>query len=223
MIETTIRNPEKHETLKADSQGRVNLGVKYAGRVVEIVVADSEEEQSETIGLQQVIGDRPMEDHERQGMLFVRLFGIDHSLVEDGAEVVADDDDDASVQSDVVGLSDVDWSKGYLLDDENVARFEFDQDADSQFPFSEEITAEPTGVTLDEDTYDDPVYCYENDAGDTSAIAGELVAHVKRIFGYDPTEELSNVRVHPDHAPRPVMFRDPDSERYIAIAPRVPE
>lgn len=50
-----------------------------------------------------------------------------------------------------------------------------------------------------------------------------LVTNVKRIFGYDPSEELSNVRVHPEEAPRPVMFRDPTGERYIAIAPRVPE
>jgi hypothetical protein len=43
MIETTIRNPEKHETVRADSQGRVSLGVEYADHDVEIVVVDAEE------------------------------------------------------------------------------------------------------------------------------------------------------------------------------------
>ncbi|AFK18799.1 hypothetical protein E6P09_08445 [Haloferax mediterranei ATCC 33500] len=220
MIETTIRDPEKHETLRADSQGRVNLGVQYAGRVVEIVVAESTEEQSDAVGLQQVIGDRPMEEHERQGMLFVRLFGIDRSFLTEDADVTTDDD---GVRSDTVGLSDVDWTEGYLIDHKNVARFEFDQDAEEQFPFKEEITAEPVDITLEEDEYDEPVYSYENANGGTSAVSEALVTNVKRIFGYDPSEELSNVRVHPEEAPRPVMFRDPTGERYIAIAPRVPE
>lgn len=218
MIETTIRDPEKHETIRADSQGRVNLGVKYAGRTVEIVVVESRGEQSNVSGLQQTIGDRPMEEHERWGMLFIRLFGIDQSfLVEDHDAVI----DENEVQSDTVGLSDVDWSKGYLLDQNNISRFEFEQDAEEQFAFSDELTAEPIDVTLDESNYGDTVYCFENENEGTSAVLGEYITYIQRIFGYDPTKELSNVRVHPDEAPRPVMFRNPVSESYIAIAPRV--
>lgn len=220
MIETTIRDPEKHETLTADSQGRINLGVKYADRTVEVVVADSTDDRAEVAGLQQTIGDRPMEEYERQGMLFIRLFGIDQSfLTEDHDAVVTDNE----VQPDTVGLSDVDWSKGYLLDASNVTRFEFDREADEQFAFSDELIAEPVDVTLDNGNYGDPVYCFENERGDTSAVLGEYVSHIQRVFGYDPTKTLSNVRVHPDEAPRPVMFRDPSGDGYIAIAPRVPD
>lgn len=220
MIETTIRDPEKHETLRADSQGRVNLGVQYAGRTVEIVVAESADEESEASSLQQTIGDRPMEEYERQGMLFIRLFGIDQAfLVDDHSATV----DGGEVQADTVGLADVDWSQGYLLDQRNVSRFHFDQDAEEQFAFGDELTAEPAAVTFDESSYGDPVYCFENANGEKSAIFEEYVEHIQRIFGYDPTEELSNVGIHPDEAPHPVMFRNPTSEGYIGIAPRVPE
>jgi hypothetical protein len=41
------------------------------------------------------------------------------------------------------------------------------------------------------------------------------------VYGYDPAEELSHVRVHPEEGPYPVMFRDPDGESHITIAPRV--
>ncbi|WP_277553036.1 hypothetical protein [Halobaculum limi] len=218
MIETTIRDPEKHETLKADSQGRVNLGVAYAGRTVEIIVAASNDERSDSTSLQQTIGDRPMNEYERQGMLFVRLFGIDQSFLVDDHDAVVTD---TRVEPETVGLADVDWSEGYLLDSSNVTRFEFEQSADEAYAFGDELTAEPVDVTLDESTYDEAVYCFENDDGGTSAVLGEYVKHVQRIFGYDPTKDRSSVRLHPDEAPRPVMFRDPSSDRYIAIAPRV--
>ena len=220
MIETMIRDPEKHETLRADSQGRINLGIQYAGRTVEVVVANSMEETSDASGLQQTIGDRPMEEHERQGILFVRLFGVDRTfLVEDHNATV----DDGGVQAETVGLGDVDWSQGYLLDQRNVARFDFDEDADEQFAFGNELTAEPVDVTLDESSYGEPVYCFENEDGGTSAVLQAYVEHVQRIFDYDPTEELSKVGIHPDTAPQPVMFRSPTSDGYIGIAPRVSE
>lgn len=220
MIETTIRDPEKLETLRADSQGRINLGVEYAGRTVEVVVAESDQGESDVTALQQTIGDRPMEEHERQGMLFIRLFGIDRSFLVEDHDVVIEEN---QVQPTTVSLSDVDWSKGYLLDRENVSRFEFDRDAEKQFAFTEHLTADPVAVTLDESSYDDPVYRFKNDNEGTSDVMKEYVAHVERIFGYDPTEELANVRMHPGEEPRPVLFQNPGSENYIAIAPQVPE
>ena len=220
MIETTIRDPEKHETLRADSQGRVNLGIKYAGRTVEVVVAESTEEESEASSLQQTIGDRPMEGYERQGMLFIRLFGIDQAFLTSNHSATVDG---GEVQSDTVGLADVDWSQGYLLDQGNVSRFEFDEDAEERFAFRDELTAEPTDVTLDESGYGEPVYCFENSDGETSAVLEEYVGAVQQVFGYDPTEELSNVGVHPTEAPNPVIFRNPINESYIGVAPRIPE
>lgn len=220
MIETTIRDPEKHETLRADSQGRINLGVQYAGRTVEVVVANSTEDASDASSLQQTIGDRPMEEYERQGMLFIRLFGVDRTFLVDDHNVTIDGGD---VQAETVGLNDVDWSRGFLLDQRNVARFDFDESADEQFAFSNELTAEPVDVTLDEDGYGEPVYCFENEDGGTSAILQAYVEHVQRIFGYDPTVELSNVGIHPETAPQPVMFRNPANDGYIGIAPRVSE
>lgn len=220
MIETTIRDPEKHETLRADSQGRVNLGIQYAGRTVEVVVAESTEEESEASSLQQTIGDRPMKEYERQGMLFIRLFGIDQAFLTDNHSATVDG---GEVQSDTVGLADVDWSQGYLLDQGNVSRFEFDQDAEEQFAFRDELTAEPADVALDESGYGESVYCFENSDGETSAILQEYVGAIQQIFGYDPTEELSNVGIHPTEAPNPVIFRNPLTESYIGVAPRIPE
>ncbi|WP_435359801.1 hypothetical protein [Haloarchaeobius sp. DFWS5] len=220
MIETTIRDPEKHETLRADSQGRINLGVQYAGRTVEIVVAESRTADSETTEVQQTIGDRPMAEHERQGMLFVRLLGLDQTFLTGDHSAVVDEND---VDAETVGLSDVDWSKGYLLDAKNVARFEFDPDSEEQFPFGEEITAEPVEVSADKGESGVPVYRFENEAGGVSTVATEYVESVQRIFGYDPTEELSNVRVHSGDAPHPVVFRNPTTDGYIAVAPRVSE
>lgn len=72
-------------------------------------------------------------------------------------------------------------------------------------------------------TYGDPVYCYANEQGDISAVSQELVEKVQRIFGYDPVEELSNVRGHPDEEAHPVLFRATAGDTYVAIAPRVAE
>lgn len=220
MIETTIRDPEKQETLRADSQGRVNLGIQYAGKTVEIVVAGSREEESDASSLQQTIGDRPMDEYERQGMLFIRLFGVDQAFLIDDHSATVDGEE---VQPDTVGLGDVDWSQGYLLDQGNISRFEFDQDAEEQFAFRDELTAEPADVTLDESGYGEPVYCFENSDGETSAILEEYVEAIQQIFGYNPTEELSNVGVHPTEAPNPVIFRNPVNGSYIGVAPRIPE
>lgn len=43
------------------------------------------------------------------------------------------------------------------------------------------------------------------------------------MFWCDPAEDLSNVRVAPDEAPRPGMFRDLESDTSVAIAPRIDE
>jgi hypothetical protein len=221
MIETTIQNPEKHETLTADSQGRVSLGIEYAAHDVEIVVVDSEEHEPDEDSLQQTIGDRPMNEHERKGMLFVRSFGISRRFLKD--DHTAETTEDGNVEADSVAPIDVNWSYGFLHDPGNVARFEFDTGAgDGQFSYTDKLTAEPAGVTTDENE-GDPVYRYENDAGEASAIAQELAEKVGQMFGYDPAEDLSNVRVDPDEAPTPVMFRDPESDTYVAIAPRVNE
>lgn len=219
MIETTIKNPEKHETITADSQGRISLGVEYAAHDVEIVVVKAEEHQHEQTGLQQTIGDRPMNEQERKGMLFVRSYGISSQFLKD--ENTVETKDDGTIDLDTVGATDVNWSYGYLVDPKNVARFEFDTGAEEQqFPARQQLTAEPTAVTSDK-MDGTPVYRYENEEGDTSAVLKEWVENVQRVYGYDPTEELSNLRVNPDDAPFPVMFRDPDGETYIAIAPRI--
>jgi len=184
-------------------------------------VVDSKEHDPERGGLQRTIGDRPMNEHERKGMLFVRSFGISRRFLKD--DTTAEIEEDGSVDPDTVAPIDVNWSYGFLGDPKNVARFEFDGDAgDGQYPCSEKLTAEPAGVTADE-MGGSPVYRYENDAGDTSAISRDLADGVQRIFGYDPAEELSNVRVDPDEAPTPVMFRDPESDTCVAIAPRIEE
>lgn len=218
MIEATIQDPEKLETVRADSQGRINLGVKYAGREVEIVVVESRKCESDESPLQHTIGNRPMTEQERKGMLYIRAFGISPQfLVEDHTAQMTEEDIDVET----VAPSDVDWSHGYFVEPKNVARFVFDEDAVTDRPsFSDQFTAEPVDCT--EDTIDDTaVYCYENEAGDTSAIGEELANHVEPIFGYDPTETLSNVRVNPEEGPAPVLFTDPESDSYLAIAPRV--
>jgi hypothetical protein len=221
MIETTIRNPEKLETLRADSQGRINLGVGYAGRVVEIVVAESEQDQSAETGVQQAIGDGPMKEYERKGMLFVRVFGINPRFLKETPNI---EFETTSVDPETVRQSNVDWSEGFLIDDRNVARFEFDEAAGGQqAPFSEQLVAEPVSVTDDNDTYGDPVYCYANEQGDISAVSQELVEKVQRMFGYDPVDELSNIRVHPDEEAHPVLFRTTTGDMYVAIAPQVAE
>lgn len=220
MVETTIQDPEKLETLTADSQGRVNLGVKYAGRKVEIIVADSEEPQPKKTGIQQAIGDRPMQKYERQGMLFVRSFGIDPTFLKEDYDAATDSD---GIDPKTVSPSDVDWSDGFLVDPKNVARFQFDDDAEErQFAFSDKLTTEPGNVRQDDENYGAPVYCYVNDHGDESAVLKKFVENVRRVFGYDH-DELSNIRVDPEEGPNPVMFRDPNGHSYIAIGPRIPE
>lgn len=216
MIETRIENPERLETLRADGQGRISLGVEYADRIVEIVVVDSEAEDAERTGVQQTIGDGPMNEHERRGMVFVRLFGIDPDFLrgKDDSEPDAD-----GVDPETVRQSDVDWSEGYLLGGNHAARFDFSEDGGERPPYSEQLTATPIEVTADDDTYGEPVYRYENENGDTSAVSKELVEKVRRLYGYDPVEDRSNVRVHPEEGAHPVLFHDASGDTSVAIAP----
>lgn len=217
MIETTIQNPEKHETVTADSQGRVNLGVEYAGRDVELVVVESREHQHEKTGLQETI-DKPMTESEQKGMLFVRAFGIAPKLLKEEHDAVTTDE---GIDADSVSPSDVDWSYGYLQEPKNVARFVFEEETnEDQFPFTERLTTEPAAVTSGTDS-GESVYRYENEGGDTSAIAQAFADRVGQLFGYGPSDDLSYIRINPDEGPNPVMFRDPESEMFVAIAPRV--
>lgn len=218
MIETTIREPEKHDTITADSQGRVNLGVEYAGRDVEIVVAESAEHDPEKTGLQQTI-DRPMTETERKGMLFVRAFGIAPQFLKDEHTAVITED---GVDPETVIPSDINWSFGYLQEPKNVARFVFESDHGDPQPWEQQLTTQPTSVVAG-DIQGDPVYRFENEQGETSAIGEQFVERVQQLFGYDPETDHSNVRVNPADAPHPVMFRDPESDAFIAIAPRVTE
>ena len=82
-------------------------------------------------------------------------------------------------------------------------------------------SSEPADVTLDEDIDGEPVYRFENEDGDTSAVRADYLKHIQRIFEYDPTKDLSAVRIHPHEAPQPVMFRNRSGDGYIAIAPWV--
>jgi hypothetical protein len=220
MIETTIQNPEKHETVTADSQGRVNLGVKYAGRDVELVIVESSEHQHETTGLQQTI-DHPLTESERKGMLFVRTFGIAPQSLKDEHDAMTTDE---GINPESVSPSDVDWSDGHLQEPQNVARFVFEdqESSEDQFPFTERLTAKPAGVSSGK-IDGVSVYRYENESGDTSAIAQEFVEKIGQLFGYDPSGDLSHVRVNPDEGPNPVLFRDPKTEMFVAVAPRVSE
>jgi hypothetical protein len=221
VIETTIRDPEKHETVTADSQGRVNLGVDYAAHEVELVVVESRAHRPEETGLQETIGDRPMTEAERAGMRFVRSFGLAQRFLKD--DHAAEATDDGGVDPERVVPTDVDWSRGFLVDPDNVARFAFEADApEEQFSFSDRLTEEPASVEADE-IEGERVFRFENAAGGSSAVLDEYVAHVERLFGYDPTEEPSHVRVAPDAAPRPVLFRDPERALSVAVAPRVEE
>lgn len=218
MIEATIQNPERLETVRVDSQGRVNLGVQYAGREVEIVVVESRELESDESPLQQPIGDHPLTEQERKGMIYIRSFGISPRFLVEGHTAVKTED---GVDVETVAPTDVDWSHGFLVEPKNVARFVFDEDAAPDRPsFTEKYTAEPVDCTQDS-TDDTTIYRYENEQGDTSAIAEEFVSRVEPIFGYNPTEDLSNVRIDPDQGPAPVLFTDPESDTYLAIAPRV--
>ena len=221
-VKTSIQNPEKHETVTADSQGRVNLGVQYAGRDVELVVVESSEHEPETVGLQQPI-DQPMTEAEQTGILFARAFGIAPQSLKDDHDAATTDD---GIDPNSVSPSDVDWSDGYLQEPANVARFVFETETaetgEDQFAFTEHLTAEPTAVASDT-TDGTSVYRYENERGDASAIVQEFVERVEQLFGYDPSENLSHVRVNPDEGPNPVLFRDPGSEAFVAIAPRVSE
>jgi len=219
MIETTITNPERHETVTADSQGRVSLGVDYAAHDVEIVVVDSEAHDTETSGVQQTVGAEPMTETERAGMLFVRSFGIDRECLKD--DHAADVDEDG-VDAGTVAPTDVDWSAGSLSDAENAARFELDDSGPEAVPFEKRLSAEPAAVTAEE-MAGESVSALANDSGDRSAVLTEYVDGVQRVFGYDPTDELAHVRVDPDDGPAPVLFRDPDSDRYIVVAPWVDE
>jgi len=221
MIETTITNPEKHETVTADSQGRISLGVEYAARDVEIVVVDSDAHEPEESGVQQTIGAEPMTESERAGMSFVRSFGVHREFLKDdhSAEV----GDDGAVDAETVTPTDVDWSKGYLSDPKNAVRFEFDEPGrDEGFPFEEALSAEPADVVSDE-LAGEAVYAFANDDGDQSTILVDYVESIQRIFGYDPADEPAHVRVDPDDGPAPVLFRDPDSDLYVAIAPWIDE
>ena len=216
MIEATIQNPEKLETLQTDSQGRVNLGVKFANRTVEIVVVNSEELPAEETAIQYTIGDGTAMDHERKGMRFVRTFGISPECLRDDHEAQVRE---GTVESSTVSPSDVNWSYGSLKDPKNVALFTFDESGEQEF--RDLLTATPTSVDADEDSFDRPAYRFENENGDVSALAQEFVHNVQRVYGYDPITDSANVRVNPDDGPFPVVFRDPDGETYIAIAPMV--
>jgi hypothetical protein len=221
-VETTIQNPEKHETVTADSQGRVNLGVQYAGRDIELVVVESSEHEPGTAGLQQPI-DQPMTEAERKGMLFVRAFGIAPQSLKDDHDAATTDD---GIDPNSVSPSDVDWSNGYLQEPTNVARFVFETEkaetGEDQFAFTEHLTAEPADVTSDK-IDGTSVYRYENEHGNGFAIVQEFVERVEQLFGYDSSDDLSHVRVNPEEEPNPVMFRDIESEAFVAIAPRVSE
>jgi len=220
MIETTITDPEKHETVTADSQGRISLGVEYAARDVEIVVVDSEVHESEESGIQQTIGAEPMTEHERLGMSFVRSFGVRSEFLKDDHTAAVGDD---GVDPETVAPTDVDWSQGYLGDPKNAVRLEFDERGQERgFPFAETLTEEPASVTADE-VASEAVYSFTNEAGDRSAILAEYVEHVQQLFGYDPAKDSAHVRVNPDDGPNPVLFRDPDSDVYVGIAPWVDE
>lgn len=216
-MQVTVDDPEKLETLRADGQGRVSLGVEYAGRAVKVLVAESEAEQSEERGAQQIIGGEPMADHERKGMTFVRVFGIDPEYLSGNDESNTDDD---AVDRASVNRSHVDWSEGVVIDEDNVARFEFRTD-DGDERFGDQFTASAEAVEADEDTYGKPVYCYANEDGDVSAIDQGLVEKVSRVFGSDPLEELSRVRLHPEKADHPVVFEDAAGETRIVVAPRI--
>lgn len=217
MIEATIQNPEKVETLRTDSQGRVNLGVTFADREVELVVVRSEDLPPAETAIQYTIGDRPMLEHERAGMVFARVFGVNERFLRE-----RDEPDEGDVGPAQITPTAIDWSEGHLVDPENVALFGFDDGSEPAKEFLELLTAEPARVTRD-DVDDTAVYRFENEHGEGSALAEELVHDVGRVYGYDPAEELSNVRVHPDDAPTPVSFRDPNGETYVAIAPIVSE
>lgn len=219
MTELIVQDPEKLETLTADRQGRISLGVKYADRQVKVVVINSEEAQPEKAGVQEAIGDQPMQYYERQGMLFIRTFGISPTFLEEDHDAETDEN---GIDPETVSPSDVDWSEGFLVDAKNVARFHFDTDAEErQFAFSDRLTEEPASVRENEDDYGEPVYCYVNEKGDESAILKEFVENIRQIFGYS-YDELSHIRVDPDEGPNPVMFRDPNGHSYIAIGPRRP-
>jgi len=214
MIETTIQDPERHETIRADSQGRINLGVEYAGRSVEVVVVGSEN-PTEGKGVQQTITDRSLPPAERTGMLFVRTFGVaERCLVEDHTATVGEE----GVEAETVSPDDVDLA-GTLVDSRNIAQFVPDPDAAAGV--MSDLTAEPVTVEAADDDYAEPVYYYENPAGELSAVAQEYVAKVGRALGYDPTEALENVRVHPENGDHPVRFEDSASDAYIAVAPYI--
>lgn len=214
-MEVTVTDPEKVETVRADSQGRVSLGVEYAGRAVRILVAESEAEQSEDRGVQQLIGGEPMADHERKGLTFVRVFGIDPTYLR------GDEPGEESIDPSSVGHAAVDWSQGVVIDEGNVARFEFPTDREDETRFGDQFTASAVAVGSDDESYGEPVYEYENEDGDSSAIAQDLVGKVKRVYGYDPVEKLSRVRLHPEDPDHPVVFEDPTGETRIVVAPRI--
>lgn len=217
MLEATVDDPEKLETLRADSQGRVSLGVEYAGRTVTVLVVESATDDDR--GVQQIIAGEGMADHERTGMLFCKVFGIDPQYVDRES-----DEADAEIDPATLGHADVDWSEGILIDSGNVARYEFPAAADTEAAhFGDQFSTTAVAVEPDEDSYGKPVYCFENDDGDTSAIDQELVARVRRVFGYDPLENLSLVGLHPDSPDHPVAFGDATGDTRIVVAPRVAE
>ena len=219
MIETTITEPEKHETLTADSQGRVNLGVEYAQREVELVVVESRERETASGGRQQTIGDAPMTEAERTGMSFVRAFGIGEAFLKDEHTATVGED---GVDPETVAPTDVDWSRGYVRDPKNVAILAPEGGADlgGQYPFRDELTADPAGVS-DGTDHDGDVTVFENEDGAGSAIADSMLDNVEQVYGYDPRESLEQVRVHPKEAPTPVLFEAPDGDGFLAVAPRV--
>lgn len=218
MIETTVQDPELLETVRADSQGRVNLGVAFANREVELLVVSSEPSPPAEAGIQHTIEDGPVPDFERKGVLFARTFGVarEHLQEDHTADI-----EDGTVVPETVNAADLNWSDGRLVDARNVARFTFDEAADAELGFVDELRAEPASISQDEDTFETPAYRFENENGEASAIAREYVDKVSDVYGYDPVAEPSQVRVHPDEAPMPVLFRDPDGDTYIVLAPMV--
>ena len=219
MIETTVQNPELLETFHTDSQGRVNLGVKFANRKVEVLVVQSEPLTSDDLDIQHTIEDSSRLEYERTGMLFARAFGIArHFLRDPDGEVEIED---GTVQPESIGSHHLDWSTGRLIDHRNVAKFCFDEPEEPDCQLDEMLTAEPVSVTLDDEAFDRPVYRFEHPEDGSSAIAEAFVDHIEEIYGYHPATNPEFVRVHASEAPMPVMFQEPDGETYILVAPRV--
>lgn len=217
MIETTVQNPEKQETLRADSQGRVNLGIDYAGQTVEVIVADASRPGTEGTGIQQSLSDPTLESYKRTAMLFIRSFGIstDHLVDDHNAVIDGDEVDPETVES-----TDIDWEMGHVGDSKNAARFVWDSEHASSVDIFTELTERPSEVTAVDEEASEPVYVYTNEAGGESALSQRFVDFVQRIYGYGP-DELHHLQMSPETSPCPVKFMHPDGETFIVIAPRI--